>query len=87
MAVLPEADRIAVVRQWMRDNVDPTAFDKAALRAAGDYTDVWQNDNQASYNNGLPEPFKSTAMAQQKTVLFCYVALRRAGLLKTAEDG
>lgn len=87
MATLPDADRAAIWRQWMRDNLDPAAFTKADLRAAVDATDTWQDNNQASYNTALPDAFRTTANQQQKTLLFCYVALRRAGLLHTPEDG
>ena len=52
-----------------------------AVRAAADATNTWIDDNQASFNAALPEPFKSTATLEQKTLLFCYVAMKRAGLL------
>ena len=52
-----------------------------AVRAAADATDTWIGDNQGSFNTALPEPFKSTADLQQKTLLLCYVAMKRAGIL------
>jgi hypothetical protein len=52
-----------------------------AARAAADATDTWITDNQTSFNTALPEPFKSTATSAQKTLLFCYVAMKRAGLI------
>lgn len=68
------------------------AVTKAELRAAVDATDDWIESAQGGaapatgYNSALPQPFRGAASPQQKTVLFCVVALRRAGLLNVAED-
>lgn len=35
---------------------------------------------QSAVNNAFSEPFKSEATAQEKTILFCITALRRAGV-------
>ncbi len=51
------------------------------LKAAADVADQWADNNAASFNAALPEPFKSIATADQKTVLLAYVILERAGLL------
>ena len=67
----------------MRDQVEATAFTKAQLRAALDATDAWIEANAAAYNTALPAQFRTAASATQKTLLFCYVALRRAGRLAT----
>lgn len=53
---------------------------KADVRAAVDATDAWIDTNAAAYVAALPEPGRSTLDATQKTILFCYVALRRAGI-------
>ncbi len=85
MAVLPEADRQVAARAWVRkafvelDVVADLAHD--SVKAAVDNTDDWIDGNQASFNAALPEPFKSTATLQQKTLLFMYVAMKRAGLI------
>jgi hypothetical protein len=60
---------------------------KADLRAAVDATDDWIEANQGAFNSALPQPFRGSATATQKTFLFCYVAMRRAGLLRANEDG
>lgn len=60
---------------------------KPDLRAAVDATDQWIEDNQTSYNQALPQPFRGSATAAQKTVLFAFVAFRRAGLTRIREDG
>lgn len=67
-------------------NSNWTGVTKAELRAAVDATDQWIDDNQASYNTALPQPFRSQATLVQKTLLFCFVAMRRANNLKTQED-
>lgn len=54
---------------------------KDDIKAAVDATDDWIDDNQASFNTALPNPFKTTATLDQKTILFVIVALERAGLL------
>jgi len=59
---------------------------KPDLKAAVDATDDWIEANQTSFNTALPQPFRSNATLAQKTFLFCYVAMRRAGLLRAEED-
>lgn len=88
MAVLPDLDRARTTNQWMRDSATTLAVcTKADLRAALNATDQWIEDNQTSFNTALPATFRNNATLAQKTLLFCYVALRRAGLLHAEEDG
>lgn len=54
-------------------------FDTVDLLAAADAVDSWTETNQGSYNAALPDPFKSTASLEQKTLLLCFIALKRAG--------
>jgi hypothetical protein len=56
---------------------------KPNISAAVDATDTWIDSNQTSFNSALPLPFRTSATLVQKTIVFAYVALRRAGLLKT----
>lgn len=70
----------------MRNWPGSLAVTKAELRAAIDATDDWIESNQTSYNTALPQPFRGAATLPQKTFLFCYVAMRRAGLLRAEED-
>jgi hypothetical protein len=86
MPLLSESDRQRTHGQWMRDNAEPTGLSKASIRAALDATDDWIQANDASFNAALPQPFRGAATAAQKTLLFCYVAMRRQGLLPT-QDG
>lgn len=87
MAELPEQDRERTWRWFMRHNVDPCGFTKADLRAAINACDTWIDANAASFNTSLPQPFRGQATAAQKTLLLCWVAMRRAGILRVEEDG
>lgn len=87
MAELPEQDRNRVWRWFMRRNTDPCNYTKTDLKAAIDACDTWVDANATSFNQALPQPFRGQATAQQKTLLLCWVAMRRAGLLRVEEDG
>lgn len=93
MALLDETNRARVWAHYLRNLAGPiTGVVKADVRAAVDATDAWIESGNAAaapatgYNSTLPQPFRGAASTDQKTVLFCYVAMRRAGLLKTQED-
>lgn len=88
MAVLPVLDRTRVWAHFMRTSKEPAApgFTKADLQAAVDATDTWIDTNSNAYNLALPVAFRNGATQLAKTLLFCYVAMRRAGVLKTADD-
>jgi hypothetical protein len=60
---------------------------KGDVLAAVNATDQWIEDNAAAFNTALPVAFRTNATAPQKTILFCLVAMRRAGLLRVEEDG
>lgn len=87
MAALPEQDRERIWRWFMRRNTENCGFTKDQLKAAVDATDTWIDSNAASFNSALPAPFRTGASLTQKTLLFCFVAMRRAGLLRVEEDG
>lgn len=87
MAELDDTSRNRVWRWFMRRNTGACNFTKADLRAAIDACDTWIESNQASFNAALPQPFRGQATTAQKTLMFCFVAQRRAGLLKVEEDG
>lgn len=95
MAVLDATNRTRVWAQAMRKDAlgSLSGLTKADLRAAVDATDEWIESAQGAtppltgFNTALPLPFRSAATAQQKTLLFCWVAMRRAGLHRAREDG
>lgn len=84
MAALSATERDKIYRAFMRLNTEVTPFTKTVLRTAVDDTDTWIDANQAAFNTALNATFRTNASTAQKTLLFCYVAMRRAGLL-TAE--
>lgn len=86
---LDAAGRARTLAQWMRelDLALPASLTKPDLAAAVAATDDWIEVNAASFNQALPQPFRGAAGLQLKTLLFCYVALRRAGKLHAEEDG
>lgn len=87
MALLDETGRFRVWAQAMRNMPGVlSGVTKPQLRAAVDATDQWIEDNQASFNTALPAAFRTNATPAQKTFLLCYVAMRRAGLLRAQED-
>jgi hypothetical protein len=87
MAVLDATERDRTFRQLMRNMPGNVAgLLKADLRAAVDATDTWIDNNAAAYNTALPAAARTNLTAAQKTFLFCYVAMRRAGLLRAEED-
>ena len=86
MAVLNDADRADATREAIRElfvKFNNTAdFDYDEIKAAADATDQWIDDNQGSFNTALPAgDFKSNATVAQKTILFAYVAFKRAGII------
>jgi hypothetical protein len=88
VATLDANERARTVAQYMRDNPFALgAVTKADIPAALAATDQWIEDNQNSFNAALPQPFRGAASLQAKTLLFCYVAMRRAGRLRAEEDG
>lgn len=77
MAALGDA-----VRQGIRDYTMRrwgSKLAKADLRAAIDATDGWIDANAAAFNAALPSAAQSGMTAQEKTVLFCVIAIKRAG--------
>ncbi len=84
MAALPDADRIEITAklqrlpQWLAIACGITKTD---LKAAIDATDDWIDSYQTSFNNALPTAAKNNLNLTQKTLLFCYVAMKRAGIL------
>jgi hypothetical protein len=84
---LDAVNRFRVLAQVMRNWPGSLGgVTKTQLRDAVDATDDWIEANQTSFNAALPQPFRGSANLAQKTFLLCYVAMRRAGLLRTPED-
>ncbi|MFD9949826.1 hypothetical protein ACFWYW_55845 [Nonomuraea sp. NPDC059023] len=86
MALLDATGRARVAAQWMRQNRSVCAFTKPDLAAAVAAIDQWIEDNQASFNSFLPQPYRSLATTTQKADLFCEVLMRRVGRHRAEED-
>lgn len=81
MAVLPDADRLALWADLMREisrfSEPLGALTKADLRAALDAADGWADANASSYNTALPQPARGVLTAKQKARLLMFVIRRR----------
>jgi hypothetical protein len=84
MATLPEQDRLRIwrglMRYWSSLRETISGITKADLKAAVDAADQWIDDNAASYNNTLPQPFRGNATQSQKSLLLVAVVLMRFNL-------
>jgi hypothetical protein len=83
MATLPTEDRVKVfaglLRYWSNLR-EPTPLSKAEFQAAVDATDSWIDANQAAFNAALPLAARNNLTINQKTLLFCAVAMARVSL-------
>jgi hypothetical protein len=86
MTLLDATARARTAAQWMRENITSCSFTKTDLQAAVAAADQWVEDNTASYNTALPQPFRSSATADQKAWVLAYVLWRRIGRLRAQED-
>lgn len=83
MAISSSTDRARVWRglmRWWSQFRTPIAIISPDLLAAVEATDTWIDDNQSSYNSALPSAAQSGLTADQKTLLFCCVALARVNI-------
>jgi hypothetical protein len=69
-----------VMRWWSKENETVAGVTKSDIRDAIDATDEWIDDNQASYNQALPDAARNNLTQAQKTLLFCAVALARVSV-------
>ena len=85
MAALTNADRIAIWTDFIDRQPGVIAtYTQTDLKAAADAINSWIDNNQASFVSFLASnapTFASNSTAAQKTLMFCIVALRRAGLI------
>ena len=80
MAVLTDQDRREIWAEFQNDSSriwEILGLSKAELRLAVDATDQWIEDNQVSFNNGLPITAKAALTGKQKVRLFLAVARKR----------
>lgn len=80
MAVLSDADRLAIVQQFAADiSFARKAFNlsKPDLRAAVNAIDDWVDANAAAFNTAIPQPARGTLTAKQKAQLLFHVVSKR----------
>lgn len=81
MAIMTDNDRIAAWAEYVQNLAAEMDMSTGALltevRGAIDAADQWVDDNQVSFNNALPEPFRTWATSRQKAQLLMLVVLRR----------
>jgi hypothetical protein len=84
MAELPDETRQqiwrGVMRWWSQECETLAGVTKSDLKDAIDATDEWIDDNQANYNQALPDAARTNLTQAQKTLLFCAVALARVSV-------
>ena len=85
MAALPDLDRARIMGHLSRI-AGPWTLTKPDIRAAVNALDDWIDTNASTINQQLPEPFRSEATLAQKGAILAFIAMRRGGLLTTAED-
>jgi hypothetical protein len=89
MAVLTSTDRERVrnfVMRLARAVVGSWGVTKTELRELIDDTDDWIDSNASAYNTAIRVGIRNKFTTPQKTLVFCYVAMRRAGILRAVED-
>lgn len=73
------------MRQWVGkvfvEGGETATMTTEQIKAAFAAIDAWVDDNQASFNTALPEPFKGAATAEQKAVLLCFVVMKQVGII------
>lgn len=81
MTVLDSTQRTAVRDFFMREKVGPDGVNKTQLAEVVAAVDQWVEDNTTSYNNAIPQPQRGNMSATHKTLVLCYVVMKRQGLI------
>lgn len=80
---LSEQDRAtlsAKLQQYWSSLWTPIPLARDEFRGAIDDTDDWIEANQASYNSSLSTAVQAGLTTNQKTLLFCVVAIARVNI-------
>ena len=80
MAVLGTSARAGILAFLCRKYGYGGGLTKANMQAAINAADQWVDDNAASFNSALPTEARTMLTADEKTIVLCYVALKRAGI-------
>jgi len=77
MAILTNAERVAIWVEFNQDTGGSISVVKADLRAALDAADAWVDANAASFNAAIPQPARAELTTRQKARLLLLVVQRR----------
>lgn len=81
---LTETDRRRIwrglMRHWSNEGKQLGDVVKEDIYDAIVATDEYQEGSQAAYNQALPEPWRTEADAEEKTLMFCAVAAMRVSV-------
>ena len=80
MAVLPNAERVEVWAEYMRqlsNDGESIGVTKPDLRDAVNALDDFMDANAGVINAAIPQPARGTLTTQQKALLLSYVVLKR----------
>lgn len=86
MANLTDEERVLVGLRILQEicshvDVDCTSAEvRGEVLTAAVAADQWLTDNQASFNNALPEPFRTWATPKQKASVLHHIMLERFNL-------
>lgn len=81
VTVLDATQRQAVRDVFMRLKGGPDGVNKTELAAVVAAVDDWVEANQTSYNNAIPQPQRGNMSSTHKTLVLCYVVMKRQGLI------
>ena len=89
MAALTSADKIAIAKKFYEEFFQfkggaSTPWTKPELNAAADSINNWMDAAQLNFLAALATDapaFSAASSGPQKTILFCVVALKRAGVI------
>lgn len=83
---LDDANRRQVWAHIMRLGLVPPDVTKPDFRAAVDSADNLIESSLPTLNSSLPDPYKTSATAEQKAKLYAFLFMRRAGILSVEGD-
>lgn len=74
---LTNNERIALTKEFMERNIEPTPFPKANIQGALNAVDDWIESNIAGFNSAIPANIRSLLTMKQKLYILQLVLRRR----------
>lgn len=81
VTVLDATQRAAVRTFFMQNKGGPDGVNKTELAAVVAAIDDWVEANTTSYNTAIPQPQRGNMSALHKSLVLCYVVMKRQGIL------